>query len=331
MNLIDRDWCWALLLLPVVALGATEQDETLHDWLNRTSQSNHSLNYEGTFVYRCVNDVVTMKIVHAATNNGERERLMSLSGPSQHITHDGQVVTSVFPKQATRISGVARGALALGDKAEGGAGLDRFYSLMQVGEDRIAGRPTKVVEIKPRDQYRYGFKLWLDTETFLTLRSDMLDSAGHVVEQMLFTDITLLSREEAVAKVDAPGGSHNVAEADQVHDRVAERRELASADGSPWDVGSVPDGFALKDHVLTVDAAEPADGEHLLFSDGLASVSVFIEKFSAEDKPFKGLSRMGAVNAYGTVVNDHQVTVVGDVPAATVRMVGQSVTFRASQ
>jgi len=66
--------------------------------------------------------------------------------------------------------------------------------------------------------------------------------------------------------------------------------------------------------------------EHLVYSDGLAAVSVFIEK---TDRPAgvgsKGPSRMGAIHAYSKVMDGEQVTVVGEVPESTVAMIGESV------
>lgn len=333
MILRAKDWCWVLLFLPAVAMGSGQQDSLLRDWLNRVARSNQANSYEGTFVYRCVADVVTMKIVHAATDSGERERLMSLSGPTQHIVHDGQVITSVFPKKATRFSGAGGGTLSIGGPPSvADDGLDRNYQLENVGSDRIAGRTTQVVEIKPRDKFRYGFKLWLDEETFLALRSDMLDEKGRVIEQILFTEIQMLGAQDAAAKVDADDWSKGQMDAAHVDNHITPERQLVTQGASPWGVARLPEGFALKEHVYALDTEERTpDGEHMLFSDGLASVSIFIEKFADDETPFKGVSRMGAVNAFGTVVNGHQVTVVGDVPEETVRMMGQSVTFRASQ
>ncbi len=329
----EKDWAWVLLLIPVVALGSGQQDTVLRDWLNRVARSNQSNSYEGTFVYRCVADVVTMKIVHAATDAGERERLVSLSGPTQHIVHDGEVITSVFPKKTTRFLGPGGGALSIGGTPSvTDESLERNYQLKNVGADRIAGRPTQVVEIKPKDKYRYGFKLWLDDETFLALRSDMVDETGRIIEQILFTDIQMLGTQDALAKVDAAEWGVAPTDAAQVDQHMTPERQLVTDGASPWDVTQLPEGFALTEHVYALDhQARTPEGEHLLFSDGLASVSIFIEKFADNETPFKGVSRMGAVNAFGTVVNGHQVTVVGDVPEATVRMMGQSVTFRAAQ
>lgn len=315
-------------------MGSAEQDGVLRDWLNRVARSNHGLNYAGTFVYRCASDVVTMRIVHAVTEDGEREQLDSLSGPSQHIRHDGQIVTSVFPQRALRFPNkrAARNPIdTLATIAD--ENLDKLYRVTELGEDRIAGRPTQVVAISPVDRFRYGFRLWLDAETSLALRSDMLDEKGRLVEQILFTDIAFLAPDDAIARLDArkaePStnfGTHDTIETVSV-------LPTQSAQGAgPWLVGGLPTGFELREHLRAAYEDDTTlSGEHFVYSDGLASVSVFIEDVSDDETPFMGISRMGAVNAFGTVVNGHQVTVVGDVPEATVRMMGQSVTFHAQQ
>ncbi|NNG11861.1 MAG: hypothetical protein HKM88_01280, partial [Halobacteria archaeon] len=53
-----------------------------------------------------------------------------------------------------------------------------------------------------------------------------------------------------------------------------------------------------------------------------------VESLSSDGAAFTGLSGMGAMNAFGAIVDGHQVTVVGEVPALTVEMMARSVAAR---
>ena len=174
--------------------------------------------------------------------------------------------------------------------------------------------------IKPRDTYRYGYRLWLDQANGLLLKSDLLAEDGQSLEQAMFADIAVVEHipDTLLAPTTASEGF--------AWFKQEKTPDPAQAVESVWRIARLPVGFAITSryHHPLPDSDTPA--EHVIASDGLASVSVYIEKLTENLKRFVGSSNMGAMNAYGTVVDNHQITVIGEVPGGTVEMIAHSVT-----
>lgn len=316
-----------LLLLPAAVVNAGEDGAAVRQWLERMVHAVKSLNYQGTFVYMHDQQLEAMRIVHAADESGEHERLISLNGAAREIIRDDNVLTCILPDSRSVVVEKSRprkyipeGLLELGDN------LTEYYDFMMLGEDRVAGRASQMIAIKPRDPYRYGYRLWLDRETAMLLKSDLMDEKGRPVEQMMFTNVTF--RKYIPESLLTPEISGEGFKWYREEERARDARE-EGADGE-WRVLSLPPGFMMSMHTEHGMPTSPMPVEHLVFTDGLSSVSVYIEESkpsSGERKDFRGVSHMGAVNAYGTMVAGHQVTVVGEVPKSTVMMIGESVRF----
>lgn len=289
-----------------VAAAADNNDP--HQWLERMSTSLSQLNYEGVFVYRHDDQMAAIRITHTVGKDGERERLETLTGAANAVERSG--------------GGAEKWALAGDDGSAETLSVTRqlseigkFYEFSMAGLDRTAGRPTRLIVVKPRDMYRYGYRLWLDEQTALLLKSDLLDEKGRVLEQVMFTSIS----------VGGPARSATGKGARREGKTTAQTLPVTSPANSRWQVRQVPQGFVLVDH-QPMSAQKPV--EHIMYTDGLASVSVFIEAAKQAAKVGGNISRMGAVSAYVNRLNNHQVTVVGEVPVATVRMIGNSVSER---
>ncbi len=289
-----------LLYLPLAS--AADGGGDVREWMGRMSSALQELNYEGVFVHRSKDQMSAMHVKHLVDERGEHEYLTTLTGVERRVV---------------RASGGFGGIPT--DDAEGigryWESIEGNYELVLVGRDRVAGRFTRVILVKPKDRYRYGYRLWLEETTGLLLKSDLLDVTGGVIEQVMFTSIKLLDESEVV---------HPPVESKKTEDQAANSaaEQEPGIDTAAWQVDQLASGFALVD----VHKAGPNRSvQRMTFSDGLASLSVFIEKMDEGDKPFEGLSRRGAVNAFGVVVDGYQVTVVGEVPEATVRMIGGSI------
>lgn len=310
----------AVFLLPDAVAGATSL--TPRQWLERMSQAAHELNYDGVFVYSHDGHMQSMRIIHSSSNGKERERLLSLSGPPREVIRDNEKVTCILPDDADVVverSGPAR--LLPADLAERLETLEQYYSFRDGGDERIAGHPARKIVIAPRDHYRYGHALWLHHDTGLLLRSELYNEEGRIVEQLMFTSLQFHdSLAAALLEPETEGR-------DVVWQRDVER---TAADGLPerWTVGELPPGFLLENHRHHFMAGATAPVEHLLFSDGFASVSVFIEAEEEGRDSFLGGSRLGAVNAYSRSHESHYITVVGEVPPVTARRIAESVTLR---
>lgn len=289
------------------------------EWLEKMSYAAHALNYEGVFVYIHDRQMTTMRIIHRMDADGEHEQLVSLNGVGRGVIRSNSSVTRILPDDnALTISeGQSRPPFSgLDDMEPVISELGKHYDFSLAGQERVAGQIGQMLLIKPRDQYRYGYNLWLHNGTGLLLKADLLSEQGVPLEQMMFTELKVLDtppRDEHENPVDPPAA----------HD---ERKPLAAhlQSDTRWRVTKMPAGFRLGEHTKHLMPHNKRPVEHLVLTDGLASVSVFIEKFNEREK-FEGLSRRGAVNAYGRVIDGHQITVVGEAPAATVELVGLSV------
>jgi sigma-E factor negative regulatory protein RseB len=315
----------ALLVLANLpaARAADAQDDARH-WLERMSRASQSLNYTGTFVYQNQGKLEAMQIVHAMDSDGERERLLSLTGPRREVLRDGQEVVCILgDRQAVQVNkSRPRTPFPFSLPSEP-VQLENFYSFRVQGEDRVAGRECRIVAVIPRDALRYGRRLCVHEDSHLVLRSELTDPDGKVIEQVMFTAVDFPEHiDDDMLQSDLNGAGFS-------WQREPEQQpEPGDKPGdSRWKVFQVPDGFLLTDHSWHKLSADEPGVEHWVYSDGLASISVYVEAAHGHDD-YSGVSHRGALNAYGTMVDDYYVTVVGEVPRRTVEMVGKSVRIK---
>lgn len=311
-----------LAAVPAAQVWAGSSGEA-REWFSRMTRATQTLNYDATFVYMQGRRLEAMRIIHGADGDGERERMISLSGSPREIIRDSSGVAYILPN---RNSIIVEGQRARTPFVGGGRinteQVAQYYDFLMVGSDRMAGHKAKVIAIRPKDQYRYGYRLWLDERSGMLLKSELISTNGAVLEQVMLTNFNLLDEVPSSALEPSLGGEGFVWAREPKDTGEAVER------GDDWQATRLPDGFALTLHERHRLPEGGTPVEHLLFGDGLASVSVFIEKMEEGSKHLlKGASHVGAVNAYGTVVAGHQVTAVGEVPQATVSLIGQSVQY----
>ena len=293
-------------------------------WLDSMSGALQALNYDGTFVYLHDGKLEAMRIVHEASPGGEKERLIALTGSAREVLRDEKVVTCIMPDNKSVMVGQSRPRQPFPEVPEDLDSLSPYYQLRDAGEDRIAGLMTRVIDITPRDQYRYGYRFWVDTTNFMLLKFELKDVDGTAIEQVMFTDLKVGERiPPATLEPSLTGEGYNWFRQEGGGDAPA-----VTSVQSAWTVALLPAGFKMTDSQRRRVRQGGEHAEHMVFTDGLATVSVYVEKMLANQKEFTGLSNRGAMNAYGAVLGDHQVTVVGEVPAATVQSVAHSVSRR---
>ena len=293
-------------------------------WLDSMSSALQTLNYDGTFVYLHDGKLEAMRIVHQAGAGGEKERLMSLTGSAREVLRDDKVVTCIMPDNKSVMVGQSRPRQPFPDVPEDLDSLSPYYQLRDVGKDRIAGRMTRVIAVTPRDKYRYGYRFWIDTTNFMLLKFELNDVDGTAIEQVMFTGLEVGGRiYAATLEPSLTGEGYN-----WFRQEGGSENPAVSPVQPDWSVTRLPAGFKMTDFQRRRVRQGGEHAEHMVFSDGLATVSVYVEKVMANETVFSGLSNMGAMNAYGAVLGDYQVTVVGEVPAATVQSVARSVARR---
>lgn len=295
------------------------------DWIEKMSSAMQNLNYTGTFVYLHDDEVETMKIYHSKLDGVEHERLVSLNGEAREIIRNADSVVCIWPGSKSVIVSKSQPRTPFPQfDPEQLTKLELTYDFRKSGHARVAGRHAKVIDIAPLDNYRYGYRLWVDAKTFLLLRSTMSDSDGNVAEQVMFTNVSYPSQ--------MPLEMFNASITGKEHKWLTDipltipTEPVVNADIPGIDEMSLPSGFELVSDKITPVAGTDFTVRRLMYSDGLASLSVFVA--DAEDKSSGGIlhgaTSMGAVNAYGVQHDKWHATVVGEVPHATVKMLAES-------
>ena len=311
--------CWifsSTLLADSMSVG--------RDLISSMATAMQDLNYAGSFVHSHDGELESMRILHSSVDGVEREKLVSLNGEAREIIRTDDTVICIWPGSKTVAVSQATARTPFPEfTPEKLAKLEKLYSFNHVGVGRVAGREVEIVDLDPLDDYRYGYRLWVDAETFLMLRSAMINQAGLMIEQVVFTDVEY--------NPDLPESLFSPTIAGERQEWVFDRSELSSPVSTPVTeipglrAPVLPDGFVLKsDKVMTL----PDEGvvRRLMYTDGLASVSVYIAPSEGDTQnELQGVSAMGAVHAYGLMRNRWHATVVGEVPVDTVMMVGGSV------
>ena len=294
---------------------AVDQTEAL-SWLQRIAQAGRDLNYRGIFVYQHGDQAETSRIVHLVDRGTELEKLETLDGPRREIIRTNtEIITFYADKRLVKREKRSGRKLFPAMLPEQLAALAEHYTLRRGGIDRIAGYEAQALILDPRDQLRYGHRLWAEVQTGLLLKARMVNEHGQVLEQFHFTEVQInipIPRDAVRPSFPMPPGD-----------------AADMPDGGPGDTGwivrSAPAGFKKIMEMKRSKRAGGAQVAHLVFSDGLAAVSVFIEPMPPGAQVPEGLSQQGAVNIYTRPMADQLVTVLGETPPATVMQFANSV------
>lgn len=274
-------------------------------------------NFQGTFVVSSVGTVQSAHIAHYSDGPNQYERIESLDGRARSVYRINDVVQTMWP--GSRVALVEqRGQLNSFPSLlqAGDASLAEFYELRSEGVDRVAGHDVNVLMVKPKDAYRYGYRLWSDKASGLLLRVDVMADATHALETSAFSDVTIGIRpqiesvSQAMKKLD---GYH-------VLKPVLKRTVL---DSEGWTLHQAAPGFKEVSCVSRQMESGEANAELVLqtiYSDGLTYVSVFIEPFRPRRHTHAVVSVIGATETLTQRLGDWWLTVIGDVPPATLHL-----------
>jgi len=285
------------------------------------------LNYEGTLVHMRLGHSATFRIYHRVVDGVVTERLVAMDGAGAEIIRNQDEVTCILPEQKSVVvekrrekdSSQSPLRASLPDYSEE---MEEYYDLELMPAERIAGHSTRVVVIRPRDHFRYGYRLWLDEETAMPLKSQLRsEETDEPVEEILFTEIILPDSipEESVR----PSLATDTFTWVNAND-IKKEQDLPEGE-QRWRARQLPPGFHLaSNHIEFIgDSAIPRN--HLVYMDGLVSVSVFVDAGVAASEQAEGFSEMGATNAYSRTNEGHLITAVGQVPGRTVQAIALSV------
>ncbi len=288
--------------------------------LEKTAYAARELNYEGQFIYQNGNQVRTVQITHM--NNGGREmtRNMVLDDKPREVYSQGSDIVIFQPRNHKVMIEKRRGQNLFPAMLPTNLTLIKTSYTARLGAaDYVAGRQAQIIELVPNDAFRYSYKIWADTEFGLLVKMALLNSQNETLEQIYFNQLSLLNSQSAdwfQPKIDV-SKSYEMEEAPAITHVTDD-----------WIVAQLPAGYRKIDHMQRAVPGKVGLVNQVIFSDGLASVSLFIEPITKGKRPKTGHMLMGSTNICANVIDGHQIIVVGEVPAETVRQIAKAVTFK---
>jgi len=313
---------WPVLIAGQLGCSAAALAERVdpNELLNRMGAAVQMTSYEGTVIRIQDGKAEALKVIHTVTDGVVREKVVAQEGNGLEIIRNGNEVHCILPDsksvlveewddQSTLFSTLPSSQVRFGSE----------YDVSIVREERVAGRQTILIAIRPHDIYRYGHRIWLDTETAFPLQTQLIGEDGTAIEQVKFADISL--NKEIHASALAPSiSTENFRWLTQPPRHVKHEVETT------WESTDLPAGFrAVATHGETMPGSEEVV-MHILYSDGLANVSVFVAQ--QDQASSAGPSRVGGSNSYSASIDGYRITAVGEVPAVTVEQIVTTMSLR---
>jgi sigma-E factor negative regulatory protein RseB len=315
---------WPLWLLAVAidvgAEAAEPSQAAALGWLTGMQHSVADLNYKGVVAYLKDKQVESFQLFHASKGGVEQERLVSMNSPLREVVRNAERVACYFPDTKTVfVENKPSTRSVLLELPDDLTQLSRYYRVSLQGQEYVARRPSQVVGIEPRDGYRYARRIWMDMDSKLPLKFEMLEEGGQVVEQMVFTSLSI---EPSIPREDLDPSFR----ADTFTWQTSQRETLP-LDSLHWTLRDVPEGFQIVSYTRLKRPPNNRSVEHILLSDGFSSVSIYIEEQKG-DMVKEHPKKIGAINAYSLKMDDSLITVMGEVPAKTVQVIANGLRYQ---
>jgi sigma-E factor negative regulatory protein RseB len=322
-----------LLSLGATALRAEAPEGEPADWLASMDRAFSELDYDGIFSFYTGADLTTLRVVHMQIDGVTRERLVHLNGAPREILREGEAVSCIvmpgddlLELESSIPSGpFARAFVRRFDQLSG------VYGLTFVGYDRVADRRAVRIRVKPRDENRFGYRLWLDEQTRMLLRSELVDSRGQRLEIFQFNQLLLGADVKPQALASSLEGKSKDGSMVSHLALAANQPQPVTQKSVGWQLSWVPKGFTMAAADVRRKPSTLKDVNTMMYSDGIAAFSVFIEAMPPAGAG-NVVSRNGAtvaVTHLSRQAEPHLVTVVGELPTETAQKIARSVSTAA--
>jgi len=321
-----KHWLICCCCLAWAVPAMAQQETEALAWLNRLVTAAHKLNYSGTFVFQRGGRTETSRITHLLEGKRELERLEVLDGSPREVIRNNDEVTCYMPDSRTMIVEKRSRQHTFPALLPASLGsLTDYYVIRKGQTGRVAGLESQSLILEPKDELRYGHQMWADTATGLLLKAELMNERNDPIETFAFTQLQIGGpidpqslKSKSVVNGDQKGGW-----------RVRNVRTYAErGDDAGWQFKVQLPGF----HKMAGQKHKPRPGSseslHIVFSDGLAAISVFIEPLasaSEQDKLELGMFSIGGINVYRRIVGDHLLVVMGEVPELSLRRLGDGI------
>jgi sigma-E factor negative regulatory protein RseB len=312
------------IFLSLLSMACQASDDA---WLalQKSAYAARELNYQGVFVYQNGKQKSSVQITHM--NNAGREMTRNVvldnaaqaNSPREVYSQGNDIVIMQRKNQKTLIEkrrgqNLFPAMLPIDLRA-----IKASYSANFGIKEYVAGREAQVIDLLSNDAFRYSYKIWADTEYGLLLKMTLVDSKNKTLEQIEFTQLSTLNSQDVnwfQPKID-------VTKNYEMQDKTAVNHV-----SSDWIVAELPIGYLKVEHRALTVSGKAAPVDQMIFSDGISSVSLFIEPLNKGVRPKMGQMAIGSTNVCAHVLDGYQITVVGEVPAATVMQIAKAVSFK---
>lgn len=313
-----------LLISVVLTLIATTKalaDPTAEALLLQMQRGYHHNNFSLSMVHILQNKIDPIRITHGWSGKVEITHSLNMSGPPVEYLAKNDSVTfaetaqGAYTLKDSRLPGLFFKVLNTSSEQ-----LLKYYDVVVIGKNRVAGYIAQAIRLTPKSQGKYGLILWLEHQTGILLRLDIVDDSGDLVEQYLGVNFTLLPEQASqireLAKMKVP----EIAESNEVYASKTSKNE--------WALGWVPDGF----NTITNNRHQPVgseqDVDYFLLSDGLVNVSVYISDSSthSRNRDREQVAMHGATSVLNLSREDGlAVTLVGELPMSSLRHIAETI------
>lgn len=309
---LHQGW-WTLCVAGLMLLSGLARADTALEWLNRAAVAAKQQNYSGVYVYHHGEHVKVIRVLHRTDANGELEKVEVMDDmPRQFLRINNDVYCHLPDGKHVRLERNAPRRFFPALLPTQPASLLDYYEVKLGGTERVAGRACQVLTLEPRDGYRHAYHLWLDKQTGLPLKSRIVNENGSVVSMFVFSEIQIGKAPDAQLFR---------------NDMTGKRIQKASLDKpaeAAWNV-TPPPGFEQVQQAVRSLPGKQAPVTHLVFSDGLSVLSMFVEPVDPKMQRLRGLSAEGAIGVYAREVDGYSVTTLGEVPNTALIETGNSV------
>ena len=297
----------------------TTESRNMADWLMRMHAASKKRAYIGTYVVSSGGTLSSAKIWHVCEDQQQIERVETLTGARKSIfRHNDRVVTFMPDQKVVRTEMRQSSSLFSELPQTTDHHIADFYKVKPEGVDRVAGMNADVVALLPKDGLRFGYRVWTVQKKGIVVKLQILDTDGKVLEQSAFSELQV----DAPVKMKKLVGMMGKVAGYRMEEHPVLLKTTASAEG--WNMKTSVAGFqpisCYKRPANGTTSLPSRESLQCIFSDGLASVSVFVENY-VRPRHDNGLSiSMGATNTATRQVANHWVTVVGEVPPSTLQL-----------
>jgi sigma-E factor negative regulatory protein RseB len=307
-----------LIILSVNSVFATDTTTNSLRWLTQMQESIKILNYQGTVVFLKNNTLDSMKYFHAADKGVEQEHLLSLNSPVREILRNADKVSCLFKDlKKIEINHLPTNHSFIINLPKDFNKQTAYYDFELGEQAQVAMLPTQVILVKPKDEFRYARKIWIDKHHFLPLKSEVYDPSGVIIEQVMFTELKI--------KKSLPFANVNL---NSTHLKVKHIHQtgLQAIEKAVFVINNIPQGFKEVFFIQMQMHGSKQSVKHLLLSDGFSSVSIYQEA-QDETVPLE-IQSAGSVNSLVKRIGKFQFVIMGDVPVKTIQFIANGISLK---